>query len=59
MLAHEMDEPVDPDDAITMHTYQISVELRRLPEAVRMQAARRAAAHILENTQESLEPDED
>jgi hypothetical protein len=43
-----------PDDAITMLLYQLSLELRRLPEAQRQAEARRVAKCIVKNTSESL-----
>jgi hypothetical protein len=42
------------EDAITMLSYQLSLELRRIPEAQRQAEARRVAKCIIQNTSESL-----
>jgi hypothetical protein len=44
-----------PDDAITMLSYQLSLELRRLPEKSRMAEALRVSRCIVANTRESLD----
>jgi len=41
-------------DAITLHTYQLSLELRRLPIAERAAKARECARLIVRNVGESL-----
>ena len=45
----------DARDAITMATYQLSLELRRIPERERMAAALGVCRQITANTRESLE----
>lgn len=45
----------DARDAITMATYQLSMELRRIPERERMAQALGIARTIVANTRESLE----
>lgn len=44
----------DARDAITMSIYNISLELRRIPDRERMRAALSAARQIVANTRESL-----
>jgi len=45
----------DARDAITMATYQLSLELRRIPERERMETALRICRQIAANTRESLD----
>ena len=54
IAANEHGAHPDPLDAIVMHTYQISLELRLLPEGARVAAAREVARRIVRNTGESL-----
>jgi len=42
------------EDAITLHLYQLSLELRRLPVEIRAARARECARLIVRNTGESL-----
>ena len=44
----------DAADAITLHTYQLSLELRRLPMQERAAKARECARLIVRNVGESL-----
>lgn len=44
----------DVHDAMIMHTYQISAELRRVPERERLETALRICRRIVTNTRESL-----
>jgi hypothetical protein len=46
------------DDALAMHTYQLSMELRRLPARDRLLRAKTIARHIVENTEESVDDGE-
>lgn len=48
-------ELADPEDCIMMNIYQASLELRRLPQKVRMGMAERYARQLVANTQESLD----
>ena len=52
--AYDRGDFADPLDAIVMHTYQLSLELRLLPEDARVAAAREVARRIVRNTGESL-----
>jgi hypothetical protein len=45
----------DPADAMLMHLYQLSLELRRLPERERMNRALGICRHLIANTRESLD----
>jgi hypothetical protein len=54
IAANEHGAHPDPLDAIVMHTYQISLELRLLPQEARVEAAREVARRIVRNTGESL-----
>lgn len=44
----------DARDALTMLTYQLSMELRRIPERLRIEAALQISRQIVANTKESL-----
>jgi len=48
-------ELADARDALLMHTYQLSLELRRIDERQRMEMALRIARNIVANTRESLD----
>lgn len=50
-----MGELCDPDDAITMLIYHLSLELRRIPANLRLAKATEASEAILANTRESLD----
>lgn len=52
--AIEAGQHADAHDAMLMHTYQISLELRRVPQAKRLKMAHRLCRWIVNNTQESL-----
>lgn len=45
----------DARDAITMLTYHLSLELRRIPERERIEEALTIGRRILNNTRESLD----
>jgi hypothetical protein len=45
----------DPADAMLMHLYQLSLELRRLPERERMNRALGICRQLIANTRESLD----
>lgn len=53
--AVEAGDLTDARDAITMLTYHMSLEVRRLPENERMQSILRAARDMIANTRESLD----
>ena len=42
-------------DALTMHTYAISTQLRLIPERLRIEAALRISRQIVANTRESMD----
>lgn len=52
--ANASGEAVDVIDALKMHTYQVSLELRRVPERQRVETALRISRRILSNTRESM-----
>jgi hypothetical protein len=52
---YQAGELADAQDALLMHVYQVSMELRRIPEGQRMAAALKLALQIVANTRESLD----
>jgi hypothetical protein len=53
--ANEDGEMVDAQDSITMSLYNLSLQMRLLPERYRMKAATVAARQLIANTRESLD----
>lgn len=59
VAATEAGRSPDWDDTILMHTYQLSLELREVPPPQRLFRAELACELIMENTRESLAPDDE